>query len=224
MGSGAQLNLRIPLILLAAINLAILGMRLWPWQEVLNLPGNGSTAIDPAVCLLAYIGLIFFIGGNGHEPIQKALSAGAILGLLAGVILVAQVLLKTRFAAADSFHPGLVRAGLLAAAGAVAGVAGLRGAKAGGNAGIGMLSGLWCAMVAGLMACSAVLVQMYLQGPPMPETQDPWRQYEGLAIGNPATQALVNSLNSATWFLLIGPIAGAVMGLIFALFVQAKKD
>ena len=102
MGAGAQPTLRIPLILLAVVNLAILGSRLWPWQDVLNLPGNGTTGIDPVVCLVAYTVLIFFVGGNRHEPIQKALSAGAMLGLLAGCILVAQVVLKTQFVGAVS--------------------------------------------------------------------------------------------------------------------------
>jgi hypothetical protein len=59
MGTGAPPTLRTPLILLAVANLTVLGLRLWPWQEMLNLPGNGTTAIDPVVCLLGYIALIF---------------------------------------------------------------------------------------------------------------------------------------------------------------------
>lgn len=223
MGVGAQPTLRVPLILLALVNLAILGSRLWPWQEVLSLPGGGATGIDPAVCLVGYAVLIFFIGSNRHEPIQKALSASALLGLLAGLILVAQVLLKTQFASAVTFHPHLLGVGFFVLAGVVWGFAGLRGAKAGGNVNIGMLSGLWSAMVSGLMACTAVLVQWYFVAP-LPETNDPWKQYEGLAIGNPATQALVNSLNSATWFLLVVPLAGTVLGLAFAFLGQTEEN
>jgi len=36
-------------------------------------------------------------------------------------------------------------------------------------------------------------------------------------------QALVHSLNTATGFLLIGPLVGAVMGLVFAFFGQTQK-
>ena len=55
MGTDMQLTFRTPLILLAIADLAILGARLWPWQDVLSLPGNGATGLDPAVSLVAYI-------------------------------------------------------------------------------------------------------------------------------------------------------------------------
>jgi hypothetical protein len=103
------------------------------------------------------------------------------------------------------------------------GVAGLRGSWAAGNAGMGALSGLWSAMVSGLMACTAVLAELYLAGP-SPSSPDPWKQYQGLAIGNSVTQGLVHSLNTATGFLLLGPLAGAVVGLIFAFFGQNQKS
>jgi hypothetical protein len=79
-------------------------------------------------------------------------------------------------------------------------------------------------MVSGLMACTAVLAQWYFAAAAVPETTDPWRQYEGLAIGNPATQALVNSLTSATWFLLVVPLAGTALGLLFAFFGQTEES
>ena len=60
--------------------------------------------------------------------------------------------------------------------------------------------------------------------PPPPLTQDPWKQYQGLAIGNQATQVLVHSLLTATGFLLIGPLIGGAVGLIFALFGQNQES
>jgi len=67
-----------------------------------------------------------------------------------------------------------------------------------------------------------VLAAMYMAGAP-PEVQDPWKQYQGLAIGNTETQALVHSLNMATEFLLMGPLVGGVLGLVFAFFGQSQK-
>ena len=47
METTRQSILRTPVILLAAFNLIVLAVRLWPWQEVMNLPGNGTTGVDP---------------------------------------------------------------------------------------------------------------------------------------------------------------------------------
>jgi len=109
MAAGAPPTLRIPMILLAAASLAVLGVQLWPWQEVTSLPGDGTVAFDPAICLLAYIGLIVWISSGIKEPTQKALSAGAMMGLLAGLVLVANVLLGVREAVQSGFlQPALL--------------------------------------------------------------------------------------------------------------------
>lgn len=219
MATSAPPTLRIPMILLAAASLVVLGAQLWPWQEIVNLPGDGTVAYDPAISLLAYMGLTFWISSGIKEPTQKALSAGAMMGLLAGVVLIANVVLGVR----EAVQPGFLQPALLGLAVILWGVAGLRGARVAGNAGMGALSGLWGAMVSSLMGCAAILAELYLAGP-APDSPDPWKQYQGLAIGNTATQGLVHSLNMATGFLLLGPLAGAVVGLIFAFLGQNQKS
>ncbi len=221
MGSSAPPTLRIPLMLLAVANLVILGFCLWPWPQVFNLPVNGTTAIDPAVVLVGYIGLIFWIGGARQEANRRALSSGTMLGLLAGLILAGQIYFTALAATATAFHPGLVRVSLLAAAWLTWGIAGWRGSRLAGNAGIGALAGVWSAMVSCLMVCTAVLAMTYLAGP-LPISQDAWNQYEGLAIGSPATQALVHSLNLVTEFMLVGPLLGGALGALFAFFAKSE--
>jgi hypothetical protein len=219
MASGATPSMRVPFILLSVANLAVLGMRLWPWQEVMSLPGNGTTALDPAVTLLGYIGFVIWVKGSSKDPSQMAISAGTLVGLAAGFILVAEVMLEARLALISP----LAQIGLFAVAGILWGIGGLRGGKAAGSAGFGMLAGAWSAMLSCLMACSGIFAGMYFAVAPQPAVQDPWKDYQGLAIGNPAVQSLVHSLNTATGFLLIGPLVGAVMGLVFAFFGQNQK-
>ena len=223
MGTSASPTLRIPLILLALADLALLGMSLWPWQEVVNLPLNGATGIDPAVCLVAYMGLMFWIGNTRNQSTKQALSTGAMLGLLGGLLLAGRVAYNAQPGIANAPQSGTISKGLLVAAALVWGIAGFRSAKAAGDAASGMLSALWSGMTSGLLACGAVLIEMYLAAP-VPETTDPWKLYEGLAIGNSATQALVQSLNMATGFLLLCPLAAAVLGLVFGLGGQNGKD
>jgi len=223
MSSGAQPSLRFPLILLAIANLALLAMRLSPWQEVFNLPGNGATGIDPGVCLIGYILLIFIFGAKKQDEMSVAMGAGTLLGLLGGAVMVGEIVLKAQAAQQDTALPAFMTKGLLVTACLLWGAAGWNGARVTGNSGLGMISGAWSAMVSSLMAATAVLAEMYSTAA-SPTSQDPWKQYEGLALGNSATQALVHSLNSVTFFLLVGPLAGAAAGLVFAFFAPAKKS
>jgi hypothetical protein len=190
---------------------------------VLNLPLNGATGIDPAVSLLGYAGLLYWIGTSRSQPVRSALSSGAGLGLLSGILLAGFVVFNTQQDMASAPYAGYVSKGLLLAAAVVWGIAGMRGAKSTGDATIGMLGAVWSGMAGALMACAAVLVEMYLAGP-VPATSDPWKLYEGLAIGNAATQALVQSLNTITGFLLLSPLAAGAIGLVFGLFGQSDKS
>jgi len=207
------------MILLAAASLAVLGVRLWPWQQIASLPGNGTVAYDPAIALAAYIGLIFWISSGIQETTQRALSTGALLGAVAGCALVANVLVGVR----ETPMPGFLQPGLLGLVIILWGVAGLRGSRAAANTGMGALAGLWAAMLSSLMGSAAILAELYLAGSTQ-NSPDPWKQYQGLAIGNTAMQGLVHSLNTATAFLLIGPLVGAALGLIFAYFGQGPKS
>jgi hypothetical protein len=222
MGSGVQPILRAPLILLAMANLTLLGLQLWPWQDVMNLPGNGTVGIDPAVCLLAYVGIIYMIGSTRQQHTREALGTGSLIGLLGGVVLVGEILLRAQAAGQGSIPPALWTRGSLVVAILLWGIAAWRAGRATGNSVIGTLTGTWSAMVSCLMAATAVLAEMYLAGPP-PVSQDPWKQYEGLAIGNTATQALVHSLNSTTAFLVVGPLVGGAIGFLLSSFGANRK-
>lgn len=215
MGSRASLMLRIPLILLALVDLALLALRLWPWAEIRNLPNQGTTGYDPLICLLAYIGLLYLVGGNRSQGVQKALVAGTLFGIPAGLFLVGYSLIGPQ-SVKSVFYTQIA---LLAVAAILWGIGGMRGGRIAGNPSIGIVAGIWGAMVSGLIGCAVVLARINLQNP-QPLTTDPWKQYQGLAIGNEAIQVLVHSLNMATAFLLISPLVGGALGLIFALATQ----
>lgn len=214
--------LRTPIILLALCNLTVLGICLWPWQNVMSLPGNGTTGVDPAIVLTAYVGLGFWIGTAREESGRKLLHSAALLGVVAGTLLVGQVMLAARATAKDpAAMPDRVQIGLLMGAALVLGMAGLRTARAGYTTGFSTVCAIWASMVACLMAVAAVLCEMYF-GPGQGESSDPWKDYQGLAIGTPAMQGLVHSLEMIAGFLLIGPIVAAIAGSVFASFGKPK--
>jgi len=222
MGSGALPILRTPLILLAAADLAVLAFHLRPWSQIPSLPGNGATGIDPLVCLVAYIGLFLWLGGSRAQEARRALGAATLLGFIAGLALVAQIAIGARLPFPQA-GPLETRFLSFTIAAILCGIAGLRGARAVGNVALGLLCGLWSAMVSCLMACAAVLAEMGRVAA-APISSDPWKQYEGLAVGNQAMQSLVHSLDMARAYLIIGPLVGASVGLIFARIAPPRKS
>jgi hypothetical protein len=221
METSGQPTLRTPIVLLALLNLAMLGARLWPWQNVMNLPGNGTTGFDPAVTLAAYAGLGLWIGSVRTAESKKSLFSAAMLGVLAGAFLVGLVLMASRQSAEETSAPDKVQIALAVGAILILGAVGWRTARAGNTMGFSVLCTIWATMVSCLMAVTVILAQVYFRS--AAESPDPWKQYQGLAIGTPAMQDLVHSLDAVTGILLLGPIAGCIAGTIFASFGNPKK-
>jgi hypothetical protein len=176
-----------------------------------NLPGQGTTGYDPAICLTTYFFLLFWIGGNRDEKIQKSLRIGFGLAIPAGLLAIAYVFMpdqQTR----QGFYTQI---GLLAGASVFWGVAGMKGSKIAKSPNVGIAAGVWSAMISALMAVAAALARIDLNNP-LPQSPDPWKQYQG----SQAIQSMVHQLNMATGFLLIAPLVGGALGLIFAVVVQ----
>jgi hypothetical protein len=218
MGAIAQNKVRFPLLALVLADLALLAVRVRPWPEVFSLPGNGSTAIDPAVLLAAYLLLIVWLTGRTGSSMVSAQPMVTALGVLDGA-LVAMESWVSGLPSGAQF--GTVQIILLTAAALVCGIAAFRAAQTAGSAASGLVAGVWCSMVSGLVACAVVLGQIYISGPP-PDTPNAYKQFQELGIGNSATVILVNALNGATALLLIGPMVGGALGLL-AGFLGRKR-
>src|SRR5215469_4861324 len=120
METSRQSILRTPIILLALANLIMLGMRLWPWPNFISL---GTTSMDPAITLVAYIGLGFWIGTARGSDSRKASLSAALQGMVAGLFLMGQVVLASRQAADDpSAGPDRIQIALLVCALLVLGI------------------------------------------------------------------------------------------------------
>jgi hypothetical protein len=214
---------RAPLILLILANLGILGLRLWPWDQVMALPGNGSTGIDPAVSLLGYIGVAIWIGSARDASARKCLLDAGWIGLIAGLFLAGAVILSGRPVADGASQSHILQYGLTAVAVMLWGIAGRRGKLAGYQGGFAVLCAVWSAMVSSLLAFGTMVAGSFYSLAPG-QTADPWKQYEGLAIGSEATQALVQTLLTATGYLLLGPVVAVFAGTVFAGFTKPKPE
>jgi uncharacterized membrane protein YeiB len=190
----------------------------------MSLPGNGTTGFDPVLSLVAYAGLGLWIGNMRTPASRKALFSAGMMGILAGAFLVGLVLMTFRQAAEETSAaaPGKVQIALLVCATLILGAAGWRTARAGNTLGFSVVCTIWATMIACLMAVTVILAQVYFRSAPS-ESADPWKQYQGLAIGTPAMQDLVQSLDAVTGLLLLGPIVGCIAGTIFASLGNPKK-
>ena len=223
MSEDRQPILKRLLILLALINLAALGARLWPWPVILYQLDDMSAAVDPAITMAAYIGISFWIGGTRTPEMRKALFSAGVIGIAAGLVLAGEILLGTQTPTDDSSRPTQILYALMGVAIVLWGIAGFRAKRAGQTVGGAALCSMWSAAFSCQIACSALLAGSYLSMSPG-QTADPWKQYQGLAIGAEAVQGLVKSLLTASGYLLLGPIVAAVAGLIFGSFGKPAKD
>lgn len=217
-----QSILRPLLILLAAGDLALLGLLLGPWEQIQKLPGGGTTAFDPAITLLAYVGISYWIGSARTAESRKCLFSAALMGILAGLVLAGGVFIANRMGTGGGAQAGYAQYGSMAVAVLLWGVAGRRTIRAGYQAGFAALCAVWSAFFSCTIACGAMLGgSFYSMGPG--QSADPWAQYQGLAIGSEAMQALVQSLLTATGYLLLGPLVAVIAGTIFASFTSSAN-
>jgi len=219
MAAGARDSIRIPLLLLAAADLALLIMRLPPLQKVLSLPGQGSTGIDPAVCLVGYMGLILWFTSASGSRMVSAQDRVTFLGVIGGAFMAAYFWLGGIPGGSVSSQ---VQIGFLAAGAVTWGTAGIRATRAAGSVGASLFAGIWSAMVSTLIACAVILGQYFVTGAP-PETQDTYKQFQEIGIGTPSTVILIHALTAATGWLLLGPLVGGALAVLFGFFGRKRE-
>jgi hypothetical protein len=212
--------LRSFILLLALADLAVLAVRLRPWSSIFDLPGNGATGLDPAVTLLGYIALAYWIGGARGAISRRQLYASAWVGVLGGLLLAAQVYLASQPADARAYSK--IQLGLMVFTALLWGLCGWHAVRAGCTKGFAAVSALWAALVSCLIACLAQLGASFYSLAPG-QTSDAWKQYQGLAIGSDEIQALVHTLLTATGYLLIGPVVACIVGAIFGSFARPSE-
>ncbi len=74
------------------------------------------------------------------------------------------------------------------------------------------------------MAAGAVLAETYPGGGTGRIRAILGRTTRAAAIGTPAMQGLVHSLDTISGFLLIGPLIGSIAGAVLASFGKPKRD
>lgn len=207
MASVIRLDLRLPLLLLAAGDLGLLVARLRPWSALSPLPDLGAAGYDPMALLLAYLFFLLWIGLR-MPRLRLVLQEAALWAIPAGVLASGVVLLAERPPGAALFF---ARMGLLLVASLFWGWAGARAEWRTGSPQQAMVAGLGSAMGSALLAVAILLAR----AGNFPREFLP---------GDAAFEALQGMLRRVTAFLLVLPPAGAMMGLFFASFSIHQEE
>jgi hypothetical protein len=218
MSEGAQNSTRVPLLLLIAADLVLLALRLGPMQQIFTLPGKGNIGIDPALCLLACGGVVLWLTGANGSRLVYAQRAVTWLGVAGGAILGGRFWMAGLQSGPQTREE---QSALLVVLCIVWGFAGVRATREAGTKGASLMAGVWSGLVSALIAATAVLGQFFVTGPP-PETQDSYKQFQEMGIGDPATVVLVHALSAVPILLLLGPLASAAMAIVFSQFAGKR--
>lgn len=212
---------RTPLAILAILNLAVIGVRLWPWSTAGQLTGDSDTILDPVITLGAYVILAFWIGSTRGERQRRSLLHAATLGVVAGLVLVGLVALASVPVPDGGSQHHKAQLGFVAVALLLWAAAAMRARRLGAAVAFASVCAAWSAMVSALVACTALLVETCSSAGP-DQMPDPWKQLQQQLIGPDSTQPVAHALNAATAFLLLAPLAACVAGAVLSSFLRPR--
>jgi hypothetical protein len=212
---GSMLALRTTLLLVIALNLVMIGIRVFLDSQLLGMPGGLQSALEPAA-LLTLNSLIVTWATRGDIPVARVIvREGTAIGLVSGALEVVHITLENfgHFnARVESVSTGDFLLGLLV----LWGIAGYQVTRSTADLGEGLLAGSWSAMVGMLMAMNYGYSQMFWCLP----------RLEQRNIGSPDllrsgwtdlhTFTIADVFEAGFKILLIGPVAGAVLGALGA--------
>jgi hypothetical protein len=216
---GSMPALRTTLLLVIAVNLVMVGIRVFLDPQLLGMPGGLQSALEPAA-MLTLDALIVTWATSGISPLTQAMvREGTAVGLFSGTLEVVHITLENygHFnARLESVSTGGFLLGLLL----LWSIAGYRATRSTADIGAGLLAGSWSAIVGMLMAMTYGFSQLFWGLP----------RLEQRNVGSPDllrsgwtdlhTFTIADVFEAGFKILLIGPVAGAVLGGLGAIIAR----
>jgi hypothetical protein len=210
---------RATLLLVISLNLAMIGIRALVDPQLLGMQGGLQSALVPAALLVLY-GLIATWTTRGGSPFTQAIVRdGAAVGLVCGMLEIVHITLENYAdfnPRVESVSTGGFQLGLLL----LWSIAGYRVARSTSDLGAGLLAGSWSAMVGMLMAMTYGFSQLFWDLPRLEERNIFSPDF--LRSGQTDLHAftIADVFESGFKILLIGPVAGAVLGGVGAIIAR----
>jgi hypothetical protein len=216
---GSRPALRTALLLVIALDLVMVGIRVVLDPQLLGMPGGLQSALEPAALLTLYA-LIVTRATRGDGPVARAIvREGTAVGLVGGTLEIVHITLENygHFnARVESVSTGGFLLGLLL----LWCLAGYRATRSTADVGAGLLAGSWSALVGMLMATTYGFSELFWGLP----------RLEQRNVGSPDllrsgwtdlhTFTIADVFEAGFKILLVGPVAGAILGGLGALIAR----
>ncbi|HZW32049.1 MAG TPA: hypothetical protein VFF52_15160 [Isosphaeraceae bacterium] len=212
--------LRTALVLVIASNLVMIGIRVLLDPQLLGMPGGLQSALEPAALLILAAYVVRWATGGDRRVAQAIVRAGTAVGLVGGMVEVVHITLENygRLGArAESVTTGGFLVGLLL----LWGIAGYRATRETAAVGAGLLAGSWSALVGMLMATTYGFSQLFWDLPRLEQRNVGSPDFLRSGWTDLHSFTIADVFEAGFKVLLLGPIAGAVLGGLGALLARA---
>lgn len=197
-------------------DLLLIGLSLLMYPSLLEA-GRASTALGCVPLLLLYGCFGIVIPSRASQAVTAALWQGTAVGLIVGVIFVIDLTVEY-FVDMGSQASALSTLGFMALIFFLFGLSGARGIQKTGQLHLGVLSGVWSAMIGVMIAVFFGFVMNFFFMQRLEHIL--YADYASSGMNDPRAFTFFNSLDSAFSHLLEAPILAVVFGTCGALLMK----
>jgi len=201
--------------LLAAIGLSFVMMtvKVYLYRPLLTMPGGLAIVLEITALLAAYALSVVWVTTREGPLYRAAITFGTRCGMIGGAIQMVH-LAQEAFVDLGPVWNGINGFGLLLCTFLLWGFAGYQTTPRTGSPRSGVLAGAWSAVVTmSILVLFGFALEFYMV-PPKPEYVATWGEFKRSGWTDIQAFTIANTLYSAQSHLIIGPILGAIFGLI----------
>jgi len=219
----AEKGLLAPRLALVAVafDLALVGLRIWTYPQILKMPGARAFIVEPTLALIIFMTICAAMILWPFSRITSATASSTHWGLLGGVILAIHLALEDfgRHIGEDTS----VTLAFMLITFAGWGVAGWRHARLDRRWRFSPLAGCWAGMVSTLMIVSFGYILMFLDVPSADYIAI-WPEFKQSGWSDARAFGICNSLDAGFSHLLAGIVIGIAAGGIGGAFAASQNS
>jgi hypothetical protein len=203
-----------------SLDLAMIAARTLLDHQILGMPGGSRAAVEPAILLIAAAIVVGWPTGRGGKVSKAVIQEGTFVGLMAGALEITHITVEN-FGRLSARTESVATGGFLIGLLLLWTLAGYRATRRCSQVGPGLLAGSWCAMVGMLLTVTYGFSQLFWGLPGLEHRNVLSPDFLRSGWTDLHLFTIADVFESGFKVLLIGPIAGAILGGLGALLARA---